>query len=63
MGGYLAARWGEKNPANVHKMFLMCPSFDLLTRWPTLLGEAELRRWEKEGELVCTPEIPYDSLI
>jgi len=55
MGGYLAARWGEKNPANVHKMFLMCPSFDLLTRWPTLLGEAELRRWEKEGELVCSP--------
>ena len=49
MGGYLAARWAELNAARVERLLLLCPGFDLPSRWPLLLGEEEMLRWERQG--------------
>lgn len=49
MGGYLATRWAELHPARVDRLFLLCPGFDLVARWPALLGEANYRKWSDEG--------------
>jgi pimeloyl-ACP methyl ester carboxylesterase len=51
MGGYLAARWAELNPERVDRLFLLCPGFDLISRWPVLLGPDQMQRWEAEGTL------------
>jgi pimeloyl-ACP methyl ester carboxylesterase len=51
MGGYLAARWAELHPERVERLFLLCPGFDLPSRWPLVLGEEAMRRWERDGEL------------
>jgi uncharacterized protein len=49
MGGYLAARWAQLNPGRVERLLLLCPGFDLASRWPILLGAAALDTWEREG--------------
>ncbi len=49
MGGYLAARWAELRPDRVGRLLLLCPGFDLPSRWPALLGEQEFRAWERRG--------------
>lgn len=49
MGGYLAARWAELHPRRVERLLLLCPGFEFATRWPALLGERGLERWEREG--------------
>jgi pimeloyl-ACP methyl ester carboxylesterase len=51
MGGYLAARWAELRPDRVDRLFLLCPGFDQPSRWPRLLGEEALQRWERDGFL------------
>ncbi len=51
MGGYLAARWAELHPDRVERLFLLCPGFDLPSRWPRLLGEEAMRAWERDGLL------------
>ena len=48
-GGYIAARWAELNPDRVRRLVLLCPGFDLLSRWPVLLGEETMQRWEIHG--------------
>ncbi len=49
MGGYLAARWAQLNPRRVERLLLLCPGFDLASRWPVLLGAGALDTWEREG--------------
>ncbi len=51
MGGYLAARWAALHPQRVDRLMLLCPGFDLLERWPGMLGEALWERWQREGTL------------
>ncbi len=51
MGGYLAARWAEQNPGRVERLLLLCPGFDLPSRWPKLVGPELMAQWEREGEL------------
>jgi pimeloyl-ACP methyl ester carboxylesterase len=48
-GGWLAARWAELNPTRVDKLVLLCPGFDLVSRWPVLLGPDEHAKWGREG--------------
>ncbi len=50
-GGYVAARWAELHPERVDELVLLCPGFDLLGRWPAMLGDAVMERWEREGWL------------
>lgn len=49
MGGYLTAKWAADNPDRVDSIFLLCPGFDLASRWPELLEEGALDAWERDG--------------
>jgi hypothetical protein len=49
LGGYVAARWAELHPDRVARLLLLCPGFDLLSRWPLLLGWETFARWERDG--------------
>lgn len=48
-GGYVAARWAELHPERVARLLLLCPGFDLLSRWPEVLGREVFARWERDG--------------
>jgi len=52
LGGYLAARWAELHPNRVSRLVLLCPGFDMITRWPQLLGADAIARWRAHGVLV-----------
>ncbi|PRP85194.1 hypothetical protein PROFUN_07141 [Planoprotostelium fungivorum] len=49
MGGYIAARWAQLNPEKVKKLFLLCPAFELASKWPSLLKQEEMEQWKKTG--------------
>lgn len=51
-GGYLAARWAELHPDRVERLLLLCPAFDLVGRWPRILGQPAMAQWERDGTLV-----------
>lgn len=51
LGGYLAARWAELNPDRAHRLVLLCPGFDMIARWPILLGADAIARWRAHGAL------------
>ena len=51
MGGYLASRWAELRPERVERLVLLCPGFDLNSRWPALLGADQVARWRAQGFL------------
>jgi hypothetical protein len=49
MGGMVAARFAELHPGRVARLLLLCPGFDMPSRWRSLLGPEKLARWEQEG--------------
>ncbi len=49
MGGYLTTLWASQNPDRVESIFLLCPGFDLASRWPELLASGALAEWEANG--------------
>ena len=51
MGGYVAARWAELHPDRVDRLILLCPAFDFVERWPTMLGEQAFARWRETGHI------------
>ncbi|PKN53897.1 MAG: hypothetical protein CVU56_29415 [Deltaproteobacteria bacterium HGW-Deltaproteobacteria-14] len=51
LGGYLAARWAELHPERVTRLVLLCPGFDMIARWPQLLGADAIARWRAHGAL------------
>ena len=51
LGGWLAARWAELHPTRVERLVLLCPGFDMVGRWPALLGADAIARWQREGAL------------
>lgn len=51
LGAYLAARWAELHPERVDRLVLLSPGFNLVERWPALLGDGAMARWEREGVL------------
>lgn len=51
MGGWLVARWAELHPRLADRLVLLCPGFDLASRWPALLGPEKMREWEATGWL------------
>jgi pimeloyl-ACP methyl ester carboxylesterase len=52
LGGYVAARWAQLHPGRVDRLLLLCPGFDLVRRWPELVGEEGLAAWEREGSFL-----------
>jgi pimeloyl-ACP methyl ester carboxylesterase len=51
MGGYLAARWSAMRPGRVERQVLLCPGFDLPSRWPAIVGDEAMRSWQEDGAL------------
>ena len=51
MGAYLTALWAAHNPERVDRLVLLCPAFDLVGRFPSLVGSRRMAQWEKEGTL------------
>ena len=51
LGGWLAARWAELHPERTDRLVLLCPGFDMVGRWPALLGPTALARWRAHGSL------------
>jgi pimeloyl-ACP methyl ester carboxylesterase len=49
LGGWLAARWAELHPERVERLVLLCPGFDLASRWPVLLGDLGMDGWRGHG--------------
>jgi pimeloyl-ACP methyl ester carboxylesterase len=49
MGGFLAARWAQLHPERVDRLVLLCPAFDFVTRWPSLIGAENFERWRTQG--------------
>ncbi len=52
MGGYLATRWAELHPDRVERLVLMCPGFDLIGRWPDIVGHENMALWSAQGFLL-----------
>lgn len=52
MGGWLASRWAQLNPKKVDRLVLLCPAYDLASRWQALLGAEGMERWKREGFLL-----------
>jgi pimeloyl-ACP methyl ester carboxylesterase len=52
LGGWVAARWAELHPDRVRRLLLLCPAFDVETRWPTLMPAGAMERWRQEGSLL-----------
>lgn len=48
-GGWIAARWASLHPERVERLVLLCPGFELATRWPELLGDEAFARWRERG--------------
>ncbi|UJR78229.1 alpha/beta fold hydrolase [Sandaracinus amylolyticus] len=51
LGGWLTARWAELHPERVDRVILLCPAFDIETRWPQLMKPGEFETWRARGEL------------
>lgn len=51
LGGYLAALYAARHPAQVDRVVLLAPGFGFAHRWPASLGEEKLHRWQTEGVL------------
>lgn len=49
LGGWVAARYAELHPERVERLVLLCPGFDLASRWPSIIGAEGVRRWAEEG--------------
>lgn len=52
LGGWVAARFAELHPDRVARLVLLCPAFDLSTRWPALMPEGAMAKWKERGALV-----------
>ncbi len=51
MGGYLVARWAANHPRWRGRCLLLAPGMGMAGRWPTLVGQERMKRWEEEGTL------------
>jgi len=51
LGGWVAARFAMEHPERVERLVLLCPGFDLAARWPSLVGEDAMAKWESRGAM------------
>lgn len=49
MGGWVAARWAALHPERTPRLVLLCPGFDLPSRWPALFGADVFDAWARRG--------------
>ncbi len=51
MGGYVATRWAMAHGDWNGRLMLLAPGMGMAGRWPILVGEERMERWENEGLL------------
>lgn len=51
LGGYLAALYAARHPAEVEKLVLLAPAFQFPTRWRARYTEQELELWKRRGTI------------
>jgi uncharacterized protein len=51
MGGYLAALYAARHPAQIEKLVLLAPAFSFASRWPQMLGERAMEEWKRTNTL------------
>ena len=49
MGGYLAALYAVRHPAEVERVVLLAPAFRLARRWAEVFGPERFGEWERTG--------------
>lgn len=52
LGGYLAALFAARHPAQVEKLVLLAPAFAFPRRWSAEMDPARLRTWRETGTLM-----------
>jgi len=56
LGGYLAALYANRHPAEVEKLVLLAPAFQFPRRWRERYSDQDWERWKSEGS---TPVFHY----
>jgi len=51
LGGYVAALYAARHPAEVEKLVLLAPAFQFPGRWRARFGQRDFERWKTEGSL------------
>jgi pimeloyl-ACP methyl ester carboxylesterase len=51
LGGHVTSLWATQNPGRVRALLLLCPAFDVPTRWRSMRGAEAMARWERDGFL------------
>ncbi len=51
LGGYVAALFAATHPERVDRLVLLCPAFDLSSRWRDLIEPARMEEWRQTGAL------------
>ncbi len=51
LGGYLAALYAVRHPAEVQKLVLLAPAFQFPRRWRERFSPRDWERWKREGSL------------
>jgi hypothetical protein len=49
LGGYLAALYANRDPAQVDKLVLLAPAFQFPRRWRERYSDQDWERWKREG--------------
>ena len=49
LGGYLAALYANRHPAQVEKLVLLAPAFQFPRRWRERYSDQDWERWKSEG--------------
>lgn len=49
LGGYLAALYASRHPAQIEKLVLLAPAFQFPRRWRERYSDQEWERWKREG--------------
>jgi len=52
LGGYVAALFASKYPEYVDRLSLLCPAFDMESRWNESWGRDFLKTWKRKGSQV-----------
>ena len=55
MGGWIAARWAALHPHRMHHLLLLCPGFEVVTRWRALVEDGD--------EHPAVPVVPCPTII
>jgi len=51
MGGWVTSRFAEQNISKIEKIVLLAPGFEMVSRWPKLVGAQGMAAWRAHGAL------------